>query len=156
MNNYDEELQRIKEKLKKANERRKALDDRIEKQMIVYENMSLDEIISRLNKPGVDVISIDIKETAERDMQEFGTKTLMFYEKSKMKEYQNSEDYYFKIELTYNEEPMELDVYNKLFTLKSNNPDISFSDIYDDTKKNELDEMLSENKEESDTKGFQL
>ena len=51
----------------------------------------------------------------------------------------------FIIKLKYNNDEVELDVYNNTFTLKSKNPDLSFSDIYD-SKKNELNEMFNNSK----------
>lgn len=159
MNNYNEEFQRIKEKLKRANERGKALDDRTEKQMIVYEDMSLYEIVSRLNNPDVEIDRVRVIETAERDMQEFGSKSLDLSQIEEMKEYFKSDDYMFQIFLKYRQDLVELDINNKIFTLRSSNPDIVFSDIYDDTKKNELDDMLNndfDNKEMVDNSNYKL
>ena len=51
----------------------------------------------------------------------------------------------FVIKIRYNNDEVELDVYNNTFTLKSKNPDLSFSDIYD-SKKNELNEMFNNKK----------
>ena len=131
MDEYEEMIKEIREKEKNIKERLKEFDDRTSKTMTENEEMTLDEIVARLKKPGVFVKSVTVNETAERDMQEFGSKVFLPYETEEMKRFDKSEDYMFIIKLKYNNDEVELDVYNNTFTLKSKNPDLSFSDIYD-------------------------
>ena len=145
MDEYEEMIKEIREKEKNIKERLKEFDDRTSKTMTENEEMTLDEIVARLKKPGVFVKSVTVNETAERDMQEFGSKVFLPYETEEMKKFDKSEDYMFIIKLKYNNDEVELDVYNNTFTLKSKNPDLSFSDIYD-SKKNELNEMFNNSK----------
>ena len=145
MDEYEEMIKEIREKEKNIKERLKEFDDRTSKTMTENEEMTLDEIVARLKKPGVFVKSVKVNETAERDMQEFGSKVFLPYETEEMKRFDKSEDYMFIIKLKYNNDEVELDVYNNTFTLKSKNPDLSFSDIYD-SKKNELNEMFNNSK----------
>lgn len=145
MDEYEEMIKEIREKEKIIKERLKEFDDRTSKTMTENEEMTLDEIVARLKKPGVFVKSVTVNETAERDMQEFGSKVFLPYETEEMKKFDKSEDYMFIIKLKYNNDEVELDVYNNTFTLKSKNPDLSFSDIYD-SKKNELNEMFNNSK----------
>ena len=145
MDEYEEMIKEIREKEKNIKERLKEFDDRTSKTMTENEEMTLDEIVARLKKPGVFVKSVTVNETAERDMQEFGSKVFLPYETEEMKRFDKSEDYMFIIKLKYNNDEVELDVYNNTFTLKSKNPDLSFSDIYD-SKKNELNEMFNNSK----------
>lgn len=145
MDEYEEMIKEIREKEKIIKERLKEFDDRTSKTMTENEEMTLDEIVARLKKPGVFVKSVTVNETAERDMQEFGSKVFLPYETEEMKKFDKSEDYMFIIKLKYNNDEVELDVYNNTFTLKSKNPDLNFSDIYD-SKKNELNEMFNNSK----------
>ena len=145
MDEYEEMIKEIREKEKNIKERLKEFDDRTSKTMTENEEMTLDEIVARLKKPGVFVKSVTVNETAERDMQEFGSKVFLPYETEEMKRFDKSEDYMFIIKLKYNNDEVELDVYNNTFTLKYKNPDLSFSDIYD-SKKNELNEMFNNSK----------
>lgn len=159
MDDYERMVERINEKEKRVNELIKSIDKRVTKTMTISEGLSLDEIVSRLNKPGVSVTTIDIEETAERDMQDFGRKTVFFYDDDEMKKYSNTGEYHFRIKLTYNSEPVELNVYRNILTMKSLNPDLNILDIYDDTKKNELDDMLNndfDNKEMVDNSNYKL
>ena len=129
MDEYEEMIKEITEKEKIIKERLKEFDDRTSKTMTENEEMTLDEIVARLNKPGVFVKSVTVNETAERDMQEFGSRVYLPYEIEEMKKYNKSEDYMFVIKFRYNNDEVELDVYNNTFTLKTKNHDLSFSDI---------------------------
>ena len=128
MDEYEEMIKEITEKEKIIKERLKEFDDRTSKTMTENEEMTLDEIVDRLNKPGVFVKSVTVNETAERDMQEFGSRVYLPYEIEEMKKYNKSEDYMFVIKFRYNND--EVDIY--------------------DSKKNELNEMFNNKKSVED------
>ena len=152
MEKYDEEIEKIKELAKQVREKLKRIDSRAKTHLIVKDELYLDDIVARLNKPGVEIKQIHVEESDELEVQEFGGLSFTPEQMSEVRNFRKCEDYYFTIFMKYYEDDVELDVYNNLFTLLSDNPNISFDDIYDDTK-DDLDEMLSENKEESD-QGF--
>ena len=94
----------------------------------------------------------------EQDMQSYGSKIISVDNRKELSNYYNSKDYSIIIHANYNGDYVLINIYDNIFVTTSSNPNIKADELYDETKKNELDEMLKnpEIKEESDTKGFQL
>lgn len=120
---------------------------------------NLSEIVQELSDKGLQFVGVKIEETVEHDMQDFGSKYISISDENELEGYYNSDSYMIMINANLKGETMEIRISGNLFATASKNPDLEFSNVFEDIKKNEIDDMLNndfDNKEMVDNSNYKL
>lgn len=95
-------------------------------------DVRLDEIVKILHRNAdVKIKRIDIEETAELDMQDFGSDSFTPDQLTELHRFCNTEKYLYNIFLDCCSVPVELSILNKTVILSSDDPDLELSDIWE-------------------------
>ena len=122
----------------------------------ISDRLNLKDFVTNVQEKGLSVSTIYIEETLELDMKSFGSEVLKPAQTEELQKYHNSKNYMIQIASNYHGDYVKIVIYDHMLQLSTKKDDIYLDTIYDDTKKNELDEMFGSNNlnNSEDSKGF--